>query len=69
MPTMQDVQDVANRWELTKERAEQHDFPIILFWDMKFTPLYNDLKKNWNEKHAKIFIDGMNKIIEKLGYV
>lgn len=69
MLTMQDVQDVMGKWEQTKERAEQHDFPFILFWDMRIAPLYEDLKVNWTEEHARKLINGVNLIVQKLGYV
>lgn len=69
MQTMQDVDAVMEKWRQTKERAEQHDFPYILYWDMRFELLYKDLKRQWNDRHAALFIKGVEKITQQLGYV
>lgn len=46
MVTMQDCEKAWERFELLKDEAEQYMFPALLAWDLKLTPLYNDLKEN-----------------------
>ncbi len=55
-------------WEVLnkyKETAEQHEFPKLMTVDIMFGPAYNDLQKNWDEKHAELFIKGMKMVFEK----
>lgn len=46
-------------WTDYKDMAEQHDFVAILMVDRKLIPLYEDLHKNWDPKHAEIFASMM----------
>lgn len=62
------VRDIWNRFEKTKERVEQCDFARILMADLQYGPLYNDLMKNYDEYHAQMFIYGLTKIVDDLGY-
>lgn len=62
------VQEVWDRFESTKERAEQCDFARILMADLQYKPLRDDLIENYNEYHAQMFIYGLTKIIDELGY-
>ena len=62
------VEALWNRLGQYKATAEQHMFPLLIMLDMKLVPAYNDLKKNWNEEHADIFIRSMENIVfKKLG--
>lgn len=68
MDKKEKVEALWNRLEQYKATAEQHTFPLLLMIDMKLVPAYNDLKKNWNEEHADIFIRSMENIVfKKLG--
>ena len=64
--TIEDVDKSWEKFEKIKETAEQHAFPLIFIWDMKMTPLYNDLHINWDEHHAEVFLRGMHKMFEAL---
>ncbi len=59
MVTMQDCEKAWERFELLKDEAEQYMFPALLAWDLKLTPLYNDLKENWDDHHGDVFMRGM----------
>lgn len=67
MPTIELVKDAWARFNDIKNTAEQYMFPHILFWDIKLTPLYNDLIKNWDEHHAEVFLKGMDVMFQSLG--
>jgi len=61
------IEEMWKKYNSFKETAEQHDFVKLIMFDAKLIPAYNDLKKNWNEDHAKKFINGMNIVFNKLG--
>lgn len=42
-------------------------FPKLILWDVKLTPLYEDLKKNWDEHHAWVFMKCMELMFESFG--
>jgi uncharacterized membrane-anchored protein YhcB (DUF1043 family) len=50
-----------------KERAEQHEFAMIAMFDIPLTSQYNDLKENWTDEHAKLFIKNMKFTFKMLG--
>ena len=62
------VDQIWERFNKTKERAEQVDFPRILMCDLQFTPLYQSLKSDYDQYHAQMFIYSMTKILDELGY-
>ena len=66
--TMKDVDAAWDRYTRMKERAEQHDFPDILWHDLRFGPLYEDLRKNFTEEHAVRFVDALNSYVDHMGY-
>ena len=59
------VEEVWKKYNNYKEVAEQHQFVQLLFYDRILIPLYEDLQINWNEDHAKKFIDSINNIVFK----
>lgn len=61
------IETAWSRYEEYKERAEQHEFPELLFLDSKLVPMYNDLTANWNEAHAEIFYKWMLVIGKRFG--
>jgi hypothetical protein len=65
---MDDVKQVFEKFQEYKKRAEQSQFPLILFYDMQITPAYLDLCENFNEEHARIFTHALKNIVfPKLG--
>lgn len=65
--TIEDVDKAWARFNKLKEEAEQYMFVDIFLFDSKLTPYYNDLKVNWNEDHAKIFIEAMDAMFKHFG--
>lgn len=62
------VEELWNKYEKFKETAEQVLFPTILQFDQLMIPAHMDLKENWNDEHADLFIKGMETIVfPKLG--
>ena len=67
---MDDMKMAEYLWEKFneyKETAEQHEFVRLIMLDMKLVPAYNDLKNNYDETHAKIFINVMKKVLDSFG--
>ena len=67
MDNKQKVEYLWERFDEYKETAEQHEFVKLFALDMKVTPYYNDLKENYTEEHAEIFIRVMIKVLNSLG--
>lgn len=65
--TIEDVEREWAKFDELKETAEQYMFPKLMFWDVKLTPMYEDLKKNWDEHHALIFMKYMGLMFESFG--
>lgn len=61
------VEELWTKYNEYKETAEQHMFVQLLMFDRMLIPVYNDLQENWNDEHAKIFINGMGIVFKKLG--
>lgn len=61
------VEAAWKRFDKIKEEAEQHMFPKILMVDSRMEPLYEDLQKNWDDRHAEIFLKGMDASFQFLG--
>ena len=62
--------DVENAWKKFMkytETAEQHEFPLLAMFQFKLEPFYKDLMENWDDHHADIFINAINKVLVKLG--
>jgi hypothetical protein len=67
--TIEDVDNAWNTFQSRANRAEQYQFPLIGAFHLKLMPLYNDLHENWDEHHAKLFIDYFDKVVyPKLGW-
>lgn len=49
------INQLWQKFDAFKANAEQHDFVKLLIYDTALIPKYNDLQKNWDEDHAKIF--------------
>lgn len=64
---MEEVNKYWDAYNSFKETAEQHDFIRLLMLDSQLIPAYNDLKENYCEEHAEIFIRGMKKVLASLG--
>ena len=67
MVTLQHCEQAWKRFDQLKEEAENHMFPSIMVWDLRLTPLYEDLNKNWNEHHGEIFLKGMVLMFKMFG--
>lgn len=65
--TLEEVEKYWDAFSKYKETAEQHEFAELLFWDFKLVPLYNDLKKNWDEKHADVFLTTLDVVFDHFG--
>lgn len=63
MDLKQQVEELYQKWQSYKERAEQHEFPIILMRNVIIERGYKDLQVNWNEEHAQAFIRGVSKLV------
>ena len=68
MITIEKIEEAWSNYERYKETAEQHEFPTLLMLDMKVKPYYDDLHKNWDENHAKMFMALMQKIGKHFGF-
>ena len=62
------VENLWKEFSEIKENAEQHDFPMLLMLDLKYTPFYEDLMQNWDEYHAQLFTYGLTKELTLAGY-
>lgn len=67
MPTIETVEEAWKRFDEIKDTAEQYMFPALLMWDLKLTPLYKDLHKNWDTRHAEVFLKGMDVMFKSFG--
>lgn len=67
MEKKEKVEALWNKFGQYKETAEQHEFPFLLMLDARLTFAYNDLKNDWNEEHADIFIRSMENVIKTFG--
>jgi hypothetical protein len=67
MEKKEKVEALWSKFEQYKETAEQHEFLFLLMLDKRLTLAYNDLKNNWNEEHADIFIRTMENVIKTFG--
>ena len=54
--TIEKIEQIWADFKQKADRAEQYQFPRIMYWQLKLEPLYKDLKENWNEDHANIFM-------------
>ena len=59
------IEDVEKAWARFNKLTCERRIPMDI-WRFQL-PYYNDLKTNWNEEHAEIFMDGMNEIFEHFG--
>lgn len=66
--TLETIEQAWKNYEQYKEHAEQHEFPDLLVTDFKFTPLYNDLKENWDEHHAEVFLKAFATVGKHFGF-
>lgn len=66
--TLETIEQAWKNYEQYKERAEQHEFIELLMLDYDFVPLYEDLKKNWNEHHAEAFLKGLSIVGQHFGF-
>ena len=63
---MEEVNRYWNAFAKYKETAGQHEFLQLFMLDTKLIPMYNDLKQNYTEEHAAIFIRVMKKVLKSL---
>lgn len=69
MPTIEDVEKVWNQLMKYEDEAEQHDFVMLALIHTNAEPFYLSLHENWNEEHAKIFIEGMHTFFKELLHI
>ena len=65
MTKKEKVDKLYNKFKTYKNTAEQNELPIIYQLDIFITKAYNNLQKNWNDKHADIFIKGIEKQLKE----
>ena len=63
--TKEDVKLLWEEFGRIKDIAEQHDFPVLLAIDIKYTPFYNDLMNNWDDYHAQLFVYGLAESLKR----
>lgn len=61
--TIEYIDSLWSKFTEYKKRAEQHEFVKIVMFDAKLTPLYNDLHKNWDIRHAELFAKYMKSTV------
>lgn len=66
--TIDIVEKLWEEFEERVDRAEQYQFPDIMFFHLRLEAMYKDLHVNWNEDHAKIFMNCIKIAYEKLGW-
>ena len=66
--TIDVVESAWNNFTEFKNHAEQHDFPLLLRIDLELVPLYDDLKDNWNPRHAKTFLKALAMVGKHFGF-
>lgn len=64
---MEEIKRMWDAYEKYKETAEQYEFIRLFMMDAQLVPAYNDLQKNYTEKHAEIFKRVMKKVLDSLG--
>ena len=67
---MYTIDDIKNAWSKFlnyAETADQFEFPALAYIQCRIEPLYSDLIKNWNDRHAELFMDFMSKIFKDFG--
>ena len=67
MENMEKVEYLWKKFDEYKDRAEQHEFVRLFMLDVKLVPAYKDLKANYDEEHAEIFIRVMKQVLKSLG--
>lgn len=63
---MEEVERLYKKYEHAKEGAEQYMFPFIALFDNIIQFEYNDLKKNFDEEHKKLFIKNVKIMLTKI---
>ena len=63
---MEEVKRLYKEYEQAKEGAEQYMFPFIAMFDGIIQFEYNDLKKNFDEEHKKLFIKNVKFMLTKI---
>ena len=66
--TIDTVETAWNNFTEFKNRAEQHDFPLLLRIDLEIRPLYDDLKDSWNPHHGEVFLKALALIGKHFGF-
>lgn len=57
--TLEYCNELMEKFNKYKETAGQHEFPLLLAFDMLLVPVHRDLNRNYNQEHAKAFVRGM----------
>ena len=68
MVTREMVEKAWNNFGEFKDRAEQHDFPLLLMVDLELRPLYDDLQDRWDPRHGKIFLKALAEVGRHFGF-
>ena len=68
MITIELVDKAWANFDKFKETAEQHDFFSLFMLDVKLARMYNNLHVNWDENHALIFMQCMEKVAKQFGF-
>lgn len=63
---MKEIENLYKEYEQAKERAEQYMFVLIALFDKTIQDEYNDLKRNFNEEHKKLFVKNVKFMLSKI---
>lgn len=63
---MKEVEKLYIEYEQAKERAEQCMFVLIALFDKTIQDQYNDLIRNFNEEHKKLFVKNVKFMLSKI---
>lgn len=66
--TIETVEEAWNKYSEYKDRAEQHEFPLLIMIDLELKPLYDHLKVEWNPRLGRSFLKAMAKVGEHYGF-
>lgn len=63
---VKEVEKLYREYEQAKDRAEQYMFPFIALFDNTIQDQYNDLIRNFNEEHKKLFVKNVKFMLSKI---
>lgn len=65
--TIDVVEQAFERFKKATDRAGQHTFFALFIIHTRLKAMYDDLHKNWDVEHAKLFLKHIENVIEQIG--